>query len=108
MKKILNVYFVRWNQKGGWTIQFNGSACSILNKTYTFIIYESSFSVDNVFAAIQAKKGKTDQRFHPPCDISDFYDMADLRKEPILFTPEKETEQASPPPKVHVLSILLH
>ena len=50
-----------------------------------------------------SKKRKSEQKCHPPCDISDFYDVADLTKEPILFSPVKEvkgTGESSPPPKV--------
>ena len=58
------------------------------------------FKADNPVATSLSKKKKTEQKFHPPCDISAFYDLADLHKEPILFTPVKEAGETSPPPKV--------
>lgn len=33
------------------------------------------------------RRTRTDDVFHPPTEVSDFYGMAELSKQPLLFTP---------------------
>ena len=48
----------------------------------------------------QSKRAKSEPQCHAPCDVSAFYDVACLLKEPVLYTPVKTSDENSPPPKV--------
>lgn len=36
---------------------------------------------------------KMDELYHPPCERSEFYNMADLAKPPVLFTPAEDIDK---------------
>lgn len=72
----------------------------------------TSLSLSLVFKAVavvhSSKGSRSEQLFHPPCDVSPFYDVADLEKEPILFTPVKQpaAQSSPPPPKVRLCTLV--